>query len=139
MRFTRRRNEMKKVLIAIMIMCIAMIPTLAEEVEIDDAIVEEVDIILDEEQIVPQAEEYEPERHVSIRVSCADKVSLGDTVMLYAILEGYEGVDYYLQWQISKDNNNWRDISGANSEKYTITVTEENCADYFRVAVISEE
>ena len=134
---------MKKVLITIMIMCIVMTPTLAEEVEIDDAAMEEVDIeeeiILDEEQIVPQAEECEPERHVSICASCADTVSLGDTVMLYAILEGYEGVDYYLQWQTSKDNNNWHDISGANGEKYVITVTEENCTDYFRVIVISEE
>ena len=111
--------------------------------EAAEEIVEEVteEEIPEDAQLVTVIEDEEHvERSVSIYASYeGDHVELGDKVALYAVLEGYEGVDYRIQWQDSDDNREWNDISGANGEKYVITVTEENCSEYFRVSVTSEE
>jgi hypothetical protein len=106
------------------------------DVEIEEPIEEPIDMIA-EEPVVEDAieEESQIERSVSIHASCPDKVYFGDTITLYAVLEGYDDVEYTVQWQTSKDDSNWHDISSANSEQYSITITEDNCTDYFRVAV----
>lgn len=136
------KNIFKNVLMVIM--CMVMASACAEEVVIEEtelaetiieeAVVEEVTV--DEPQPVDQPEEEQHiECSVSVYVSCADTVWYGDTVTLYAVLKGYDGIDYHIQWQVSDDNSNWHDISGANSEQYSIVVSEENCTNYYRVVV----
>lgn len=136
--------------ILVMVMAGMMIGVaFASEVEIDDisfvsteeVVVEDVVIgEIVEEQILNEIIDTEEqiERSVSIRISCPDIIYIGDNVTLYAVLKGYENTAYHIQWQVSKNNSNWKDISGANDEKYTVTITEENRADYYRVAVTVE-
>ena len=76
------------------------------------------------------------DRTVSIYIAYeGDCVNFGDTVALYAVLEGYEDTEYTIQWQTGTDNENWEDIEGANAEKYEVIVTEDNYTDFYRVAV----
>ena len=138
----------KKIISAIMIIGLLTGVVFAEEIEdieiIEMPIEENIDVEIEkpidmiaEEPVVEDAieEESQIERSVSIRVSCSDEIYFGDTITLYAVLEGYDNVEYVIQWQTSKDDSNWRDISGANGAQYSITITEDNCTDYFRVAV----
>lgn len=148
----------KNALMIIVVVCMIMVAACAEEVMVCDAQTEEItseeivdietfdetveeaefegEIVVEEQQFVPQAEEEQRfEGNVSICASCADTVKCGDTVTLYAVLEGYDGIDYHIQWQVSDDNSNWHDISGANGEQYSIVVSEENCANYYRIEV----
>ena len=74
-------------------------------------------------------------RSVSVYVSCSGELSYGDTVELYAVLKGYEGTSYEMQWQVSTDNSSWSDISGENGSEYELTLTEDNANNYYRVAV----
>lgn len=138
----------KKIISAIMVIGLLTGIVFAEEIEdteiiempieenIDVEIEEPIDMIA-EEPVVEDAieEESQIERSVSIRASCPDEIYFGDTITLYAVLEGYDNVEYIIQWQTSKDESNWHDMSGANSEQCSITITEDNCTDYFRVAV----
>ena len=76
------------------------------------------------------------DRSVSVYLAYdGDYVTFGDRVTFYAVLSGYEDTVYALQWQSSRDNRSWSDISGANRAAYALTVTEENYTDYYRVAV----
>ena len=115
-----------------------------EEVEVIEEIVEEPVIEEATEEEIPEdaqllttvEDALNAERSVSIYVSYeGDTVAYGDEIELYAVLNGYEGTSYSLQWQVSSDNANWSDISGANSDEYDVTVSEDNAANYYRVAV----
>ena len=76
------------------------------------------------------------DRSVSIYIAYdGEYVNFGDTVALYAMLYGYEGTEYSIQWQISADNANWEDIDGACDSKYEVVVTEDNYTNFYRVAV----
>lgn len=76
------------------------------------------------------------ERSVSVYIAFdGEYVEFGDTVTLYAVLNGYEDTTYALQWQVSPDNANWADITGATNASYAVVVTETNYTDYYRVAV----
>lgn len=81
-------------------------------------------------------DKLDAERSVSIYVSHDGQyITFGDTVTLYAVLHGYEDTVYTLQWQSGPDNASWADIPGAVSASYSVTVTEANYTDYYRVAV----
>ncbi len=76
------------------------------------------------------------ERSVSVYVYYeGESIRFGDSVALYAVLDGYDGTEYSIQWQKSADNENWEDISNATAKKYEVVVTEENYTDFYRVAV----
>ena len=62
----------------------------------------------------------------------------GDRATLTAVLEGYDGVPCALQWQTSRDGTNWTDVPGAIAESLTVTMTEENSRDYWRVLVTAD-
>jgi hypothetical protein len=64
-----------------------------------------------------------------------DAIADGYDVTLQAHLQNYENVEYSLQWQVSKDNSNWQDISGAHGLTYSLTVNKENYNNYYRIAV----
>ena len=125
---------------------------IVEETETVEEVVEEVAVEAETEEVVIEevSEEELPEdaqlmsviedklnagRSVSVYVSCGDELSYGDTVELYAVLKGYEGTSYEMQWQVSLDNSSWSDISGENGSEYELTLTEDNANNYYRVAV----
>ena len=107
---------------------------IVEETVIEEAAEEEIP---EDAQLLTTVEDaLNAERSVSIYVSYeGDTVSYGDEIELYAVLNGYEGTSYSLQWQVSEDNTNWANISGANGSEYDVTVSEDNAANYYRVAV----
>ena len=125
---------MKRGFVVIIMVAMIVSAAFAEEIVVDSTPIGE-EILIEEEQIVPQEETQYFEGYVSVYVSCQSDIWYGDAVTLYVVLKGYEGVNYHIQWQVSKDNCNWQDISGENGEHYIVTVTEENCADYYRVMV----
>lgn len=138
------KNIFKSILLVVV--CMVMTFACAEEAETIEVITEETvieeTVEADEktevvEEIVPEEQQNDQciECSVSIYASCTDTVWYGDTVTLYVVLEGYDGLDYHIQWQVSDDNSNWHNISGANGEQYNIVVSEENCTNYYRVAI----
>ena len=67
--------------------------------------------------------------------------ALGGTVTFVAVLKGYDNLVYDVQWQESADNTNWTNIQReADPEmiptRYSVIVTEDNYANYWRVQVI---
>ncbi len=102
--------------------------------------------IAEEATVVPiveteeQEQEQEQENEINSiliqnRSVYVDATVNGYDVTLKAHLQNYENVEYDLQWQVSKDNSNWQDISGANGMTYSLTVNEENYNNYYRVVV----
>lgn len=82
-------------------------------------------------------DEMNEERSIEIYISYeGDEVHFGDTVTLYAVLKGYENCEFTVQWQQSKDNQNYEDIAGQHELSYTFEVTEDNYTDFWRLAVI---
>lgn len=80
-----------------------------------------------------------PRRSVSMVINWdTDDPVLGDTAHMKAILEGYDGLSYSLQWQNSPDCETWKDISGATGETFDIRITEENNDLYWRILVYLE-
>lgn len=61
---------------------------------------------------------------------------IGQTVTLEAVLEGYDEVEYTLQWQCSMDGETWVDIEEAVSNEYSFILTRENVSAFWRVQVI---
>ena len=63
------------------------------------------------------------------------KLHLGDTVELTAALDGYDGVSVRLQWQYTRDGENWSDAPGANGYSYAFTVDEQTAGTGWRLCV----
>ena len=85
-------------------------------------------------------DKLDPQRRIDIYVYWGEEEpKLGMDATLTAVAKGYEQVVYTFQWQTSKDDANWTDIPGATDAQYTVTVTEENYMDYWRVLVIIDE
>ena len=67
-------------------------------------------------------------------------LDFGQVLNITAVLYGFENdTDITYQWQVSKDGENFTDIEKADKRVYSLVITEENCADYYRVAVLSEK
>ena len=64
---------------------------------------------------------------------------IGDTAHLKAVLEGYDGLDYTMQWQYGPDKITWYDIPGETDDAMDVVVTEENNEVYWRILVYVEE
>lgn len=63
-------------------------------------------------------------------------LELGDSMVFTAVLEGYDGLTYQLQWQTSPTGDgSWSDISGATGLSYTLVLSEQNYDDFFRAVV----
>ena len=97
--------------------------------------------ITEDDQLIAVIEDTQNvNRSVSIYASFSgNTLTYGDSVTLKAKLTGYDNVSYTLQWQVSKDNSNWQNVSGENGMEYSFTVTEDNASDYYRIAVSVEE
>ena len=64
--------------------------------------------------------------------------TFGDLAHLDAVLEGYDGFVYTLQWQISEDGETWTDIEGANESRLDVLVDEDNYWMQWRVVVYTD-
>ena len=86
------------------------------------------------------APETRPERHISVGVTWdVPEPAIGDTAHFKANLEGYEGLQYTMQWQNGPDKQTWYDIPGETNETMDVVVTEENNLLYWRILVYVEE
>lgn len=92
-----------------------------------------------EEENIPESEER-PERHITVDVTwdVPDPV-IGDTAHFKAIMEGYEGLQYTVQWQYSPDDNSWFDIPNETETTMDVIVTPENNIVYWRILVYLED
>ena len=85
----------------------------------------------------PAAEEILPaDRSATFEVTFdTDAPTFGDTAHFRAVLQGYDEVDYSLQWQYSLDDENWEDIPEATEPEMDLTVTRENHLYFWRIMV----
>ena len=78
----------------------------------------------------------DPDRTIDIYYSWNNEApALGGEVTFIAVLNGYDNLEYAIQWQQSKDTVNWNDVAGATGARYTETITRDNYRDYWRVQV----
>ena len=76
-----------------------------------------------------------PSRYIEIYAAFeGDFLNIGDNVTLYAVLHGYDGLIYELQWQVQRGGE-WIDIEYETDDTYEFTLTEENCDDTWRIEV----
>lgn len=114
----------------------------AEEPEEQESAEEPAEELTDEEHAEeeqPEAEE-KPERHITVDVvwDVPDPV-IGDTAHFVAVLEGYEELQYTIQWQYSPDEEIWFDIPYATEPTMDVVVTEENNEVFWRILVFVED
>ena len=94
----------------------------------------------EEEQQEETETDIKPHRHIDVEVSWdVDDPRIGDTAHFQAVMYGYEGLNYTMQWQYSPDDQTWYDIVNATEETFDVVVTEENNVVYWRVIVYLEE
>ena len=77
-----------------------------------------------------------PERSIEVHAEWEGDLHYGDVVTMVADMNGYDNVDYVLQWQTSKDGENWADVSGETGDRLEMIVTEENSQDFWRVIAV---
>ena len=103
---------------------------------------EEPEEELPEEEPTEEAseEEEKPVRHITVDVlwDVPDPV-IGDTAHFVAVLEGYEELQYTIQWQYSPDEEIWFDIPYATEPTMDVVVTEENNEVFWRILVFVED
>ena len=82
------------------------------------------------------AEALDPNRSVAVTFEVPEGgFSFGDTAVLNAEIQGYEKVDYTLQWRWSTDNATWNDIADETGETMDVVLTEENYQYYWGVLI----
>lgn len=93
-----------------------------------------------EEENEPAEEEPESGRSVDVEIKWDVAYPIvGDTAHFTATLNGYEDVDYTVQWQYSPDKETWYDIPGETDTTMDMVITEENNVVYWRIIVYVEE
>lgn len=96
----------------------------------------------EEEPVEEEKSESEiaKERHITVDVSWdVPEPVIGDTAHFKAILEGYDGLQYTMQWQYSPDDINWTDIPNETKATMDVVVTPENNIVYWRILVYVED
>ena len=84
--------------------------------------------------------EAEVEKSITVSVSFdSPNPVIGDTAHFKAELEGYEKLNYTVQWQYSPDREIWTDLTGETEETMDIVVTNENNLVFWRIVVYVEE
>ena len=76
-------------------------------------------------------------RSVQIDMKVPENLQMGDTVVLSATLIGFDGLDVAVQWQYTKDGDNWTDAQGEGSTslEYAFQVSDETAGTAWRLAV----
>jgi hypothetical protein len=69
-----------------------------------------------------------PNRSVDIiyHLNGKEGITFGDNIYFTAILNGYEGLEYSLNWQYNIGGSDWADIPGEVSENYVLTIDQNN-------------
>ena len=81
-------------------------------------------------------DQLNPDRYIEIYAAWeGEHLLIGGEATLIAVLYGYDNVEYTLQWQVSPDDVTWSDVEGATDARYSLTVTDENYDDFWRVQV----
>ena len=81
-----------------------------------------------------------PQRSITVEVTTDEpEPVVGDTAHFRAILNGYDGLNYTMQWQYSNDRQTWHDIPEETNESMDVIVTPENNTVYWRILVYLEE
>ena len=100
----------------------------------------------EDDQPEGEPEENEPEsgnaseRKITIELTWdVPEPVIGDTAHFKAVLEGYEGLEYTVQWQYSTDRETWYDIPDETSETMDIVITKTRNEYYWRFMVYLEE
>lgn len=61
--------------------------------------------------------------------------NIGDTATLHADVQGYDNVNYTIQWRWSTDDATWNNCEGKTGDTMSVVLTEENCRYYWNVLV----
>ena len=113
-------------------------PETAEETTGKEEKTEKTDSGLEDAKKATKEEKNElPEnRNAVITISWDDEnPGYGSIAHFHAELIGYEGTEYKLQWQWSRDGSIWNDIDNATSENMDITYSQENGDYSWRILV----
>ena len=120
-----------------------------EEEQPEETATEPAEELTDEPAEEPEEEPVEEEkseseitkeRHITVDVSWdVPEPVIGDTAHFKAILEGYDGLQYTMQWQYSPDDINWTDIPNETKTTMDVVVTPENNIVYWRILVYVED
>ena len=112
--------------------------TIAEQEEPADELPETEPENPEETENRPESE-IKPERHITVDVTWdVPEPVIGDTAHFIANLEGYDELNYTVQWQYSPDDNIWYDIPNETKTTMDVVVTEENNTVYWRILVFVE-
>lgn len=91
--------------------------------------------LTDGQIVATLADQLDPNRSIDVYAQWEGELHFGDAATLCAVLHGYDNVTYTLQWQYSKDNVTWTDVKDAVGKTLSLTVTEDNYLNYWRVLV----
>ena len=89
----------------------------------------------DAQVILTLKDKLNPDRYIDVYATAENGLYFGREATMVAVLYGYDNAIYTLQWQNSKDGENWTDIPGATESRWTVVVTEENYLDYWQIQV----
>ena len=64
-----------------------------------------------------------------------EQPTIGSVAHFSALLDGYDTLDYKLQWQYSEDNTIWNNLENAKDTTIDVEVTLDNYEYYWRVVV----
>jgi len=73
--------------------------------------------------------------HITYHLNGKEEITFGDNIYFTAVLNGYEGLEYSLNWQYNVGGSDWADIPGEVSENYVLTIDQGNLNWYVRVLV----
>lgn len=94
-------------------------------------------IALFNESATPEEEEIIRTVSIGSNVAEGDAVYAGTEIVLTARLNGFENLEYTLQWQYTPDDGeNVYDVAGANGTQYAFIIDESNAHYLWRVSVV---
>ena len=95
----------------------------------------------EEDEEPAEEDEEEPELRVWITTSLdgVESVESGTVITLTAHLEGFEDIEYTVQWQKSLNGIDWEDEIGATELVYRFALTEANDDYIWRIMIYTED
>ena len=114
-------------------------PEESAETEADDEMTEGESAENGEEELTeePGDERALPENRSAVVLITWDEEEpgLGSVAHFTAQLNGYDELNYSVQWITSTDDENWTEVEGATEETMDVVVTEDNYQNYWRIRV----
>lgn len=108
--------------------------------EQDEMTKKEIDQVHESENNEENRPESETERSIDIYLNWDYEYPIvGDTAHFTSKLTGYDDLSYTVQWQVSLDEENWKDYDGATQENLDVVITEELKGAYWRLVIYVEQ